>query len=294
MNHSVMLYDYQEQKQFYSIEDKMSSPTTSIQWINPSSSSLMVQATRKGAIYVWRVPPIEKKKQPSVVSSFLAFPAFAKQPVLENPKLKNSVVMDWNQDTGQLAAAGTTQLVKVWDMEQERLLCCKETGNSSPVVTVKSSTEFCYYCCLSNGHIVSMDTRCKDVLHPFSCEVTPTSSFVNMSVMSNSTIAVGQLDGHVILIDPRVFKPVKTMQLSPYLSCVQAHPTLPVLAASSLKSELSICNLEGTVLQSIRTRGGFRAASLGHLKTVAYHPLDNCLATFNSDGIVYVYKWSVC
>lgn len=288
MNNNIMIYDYQEQKQFYSIDDKLSTPTTSIEWINPSSSSLLVEATRKGTIYVWKIPPIEKRKQPTVVSSFLAFPAFAKQQSVES--MKNVVVMDWNQESGQLAAAGTTQLVKVWDMEQERLLCCKETGYNSPVVTVKSRDEFSYFCCLSNGRIVSMDTRCKEVVHQYSCDVTPASSFVNMSLMSNSNLVVGRLDGKTTIIDPRVFKPLKELQLPPLLSTIRAHPTLPVMTASSLKSELTICDLEGTVTQSIYTRGGFRAASLGHLKSVVYHPLDNCFASYNSDGIVYIYE----
>ena len=104
-----MMYDYQEQKQIHSIDDKLNTAPTAIEWINPSSSSLLVEATRKGTIYIWRVPPIERKKQPYMVSSFLAFPVFAKQNQQNHQSI--SVVMDWNQEAGQLAAAGTTQLV---------------------------------------------------------------------------------------------------------------------------------------------------------------------------------------
>lgn len=290
MNNSIMLYDYQEQKQIYSIDDKLNTTATAIEWINPSSASLLVEATRKGTVYIWRVPPIEKRKTPYMVSSFLAFPVFAKQ---QSQEKKNVVVMDWNQEAGQLAAAGTTQLVKVWDMEQERLLCCKDTGFSSPVVTVKSSSEFVYYCCLANGKLALMDTRCKEVLHPFSCAITPESTFVNMTVLNDSNLAIGQLDGKAMVIDPRVFKATTTFQLPTYLSSIHAHPILPVMAASSLQSEVTICNLDGSIYQSIQSRGGFRAASLGHVKSVVYHPLDNCLATYNSDGIVCVYKFSV-
>ena len=178
-------------------------------------------------------------------------------------------------------------------MDQERLLCGKETGYSSPVVTVKSSSEFVYYCCLANGHLVLMDTRCKEVLHPFSSTITPESTFVNMTVLNNSHRAIGQLTGHVMVVDPRVFKAHRSFEMPSFLSSLQAHPILPVMAASSLRSEITICNLEGSVLQSIQTRGGFRAASLGHVKSVVYHPLDNCIATYNSDGIVSVYKSSV-
>lgn len=283
-----MIYDYQEQKQFYSLDNHFGSQTTSIKWINPSSSALLVEATKKGAIYVWKTPSIEKKQQPSIVSSFLAFPVFAKQP--QDEKNMNSIVLDWNQTTGQLAAAGTTQLVKVWDMDQERLLCCKETGYQTPVVSVQSSSEFIYHCCLSNGIVMAMDTRCKEIVSEYSCKVEPSASFVNMSVMNNGSLVVGQLDGHIQILDPRVLQPVKTVQLPPLLSSIKAHPVLPLMVATSLRSELSICDLEGKVQQSIRTCGGFREASLGYLKSVAYHPLDNCIATYNSDGIVYVFN----
>ena len=288
MGQSTMIYDYQEQKQFYLLDNHFNSHTTSIEWINPSSSALLVEATRKGAIYIWKIPSIEKKQQPSIVSSFLAFPAFAKQP--QDEKNMNSIVLDWNQTTGQLAAAGTTQLVKVWDMDQERLLCCKETGYHSPVVSVKSSSEFIYHCCLSNGIVMAMDTRCKEIVNQYSTSLSSSSSFVNMSVMNNGTLVIGELDGQVHMIDPRVLQPMKTVQLPSLLSSIQAHPILPLIAATSLKSELSICDLEGNIQQSIRTCGGFREASLGYLKSVAYHPLDNCIATYNSDGIVYVFN----
>ena len=291
MNNSVIFYDYNEQRQIYSVAHSLPAASTDFAWINASSSALLVEATEKGVVYVWDVPRLDQKRQPRTVSSFLAFPVFAKEGsrALPNPR----VVVDWSQETGLLACAGSTQLVKVWDMEQERLVCCKETGFATPVVSVKSHGEFMHYCGLYDGHVISMDTRCKEVANVFECEVSKGNRIVSMVSRDSNSLVLGDFAGTLHTLDLRNQQEVASRHLLPYLSCVQTHPLLPLMAASSLNSELLLLR-EEEPFQSIRTLKGFRATSLGNLQSVALHPCSSTVATFNRNGVVYLFSWLVC
>ena len=291
VNSSVLLYDYNEQRQIYSVAHSLPAASTDFAWINASSNALLVEATEKGVVYVWDVPRLDQKRQPRSVSSFLAFPVFAKEGsrALSNPR----VVMDWSQETGLLACAGSTQLVKVWDMEQERLVCCKDTGFATPVVSVKSHGEFMHYCGLYDGHVISMDTRCKEVANVFQCDLGAGNRIVSMVARDANSLVLGDFAGTLHTLDLRSQREVASRPLLPYMSCVQTHPLLPLMAASSLNSELLLLR-EEEPFQSIRTLKGFRATSLGNLQSVTLHPCSSTVATFNRNGVVYLFSWRVC
>lgn len=292
VNSTVMVYDYEEKRQIYSIDTKLDAPATDLTWINPSSDALLVEATQKGSIYVWDIPSLDQKRQPRMVSSFLAFPVFAKdRSVSSSPP---TVVMDWAQSTGLLACAGSTQLVKVWDMDQERLVCCKETGFMTAVVSVKSHGEFMHYCGLYDGHVISMDTRCKEVSNVFECCMESNNRIVSMAMKDDYSIILGDFAGNALTVDLRVNREINSLFVTEYMSSLQVHPSLPTMVATSLNSEVVLMNDRGTKIQSIRTLEGFRAASLGNLQAVAMHPLDVAVATFNLNGIVYIYNSYVC
>ena len=282
-----MLYDYQDKRQIYSIDTKLNAAATCFQWINPSASSLLVEATHKGSVYIWDLPQLDSHRQPRMVSSFVAFPVFAKiQP--DDQSVRSSMVFDWNQESGLLVTAGTTQLVKVWNMDTEQLVCCKETNQQVPVISVIPQDTYSYLCCLTNGQILNMDIRCKEVSSVYST-VLKGSRFVNMVRTSQNTIAVGEYAGTLRLIDPRTFSEISSCSFLPSMSCIQAHPSMSTMIASSMRSELLLSNCMGEKLQSICALTGFRAASLGHLMAVAMHPLDTTVACYNTNGIVSIF-----
>ena len=118
---------------------------------------------------------------------------------------------------------------------------------------------------------------------------------VNMDVLPNGNLLVGQFSGLITEVDPRTYQFVRQTQLvSSMMSCVRAHPVMPLTVATTLQSEIVLCDTNGVLFQSIKALEGFRASSLGHLESVALHPLDTTLACYNSDGIVFIYHFSVC
>ena len=191
-------------------------------------------------------------------------------------------------------------MVKVWDMDKECLVCCKETGFTTPVITIQSQGEYMHYCGLYDGHITSMDTRCKEVLKIYDYAMTGRNRLVSMNFMDEYTLLLGDFSGSTLTVDLRmangsqegmprgVSSPLKVVDN--YMSDLQCHPNLSMRVATSLNSELCVMDGNGVHRQSIRTLEGFRAASLGCLQGVAMHPLDAVVATYNKDGMVYVFN----
>ena len=184
-------------------------------------------------------------------------------------------------------------MVKVWDMEKERLVCCKETGYLTPVKSIKSRGEYMHYCGLYDGHVISMDTRCKEVSNVYQCPMNGQNRLVSLDFTDLHTIQLGDFSGNLYSVDLRMTdapQACPSVTIMNYMTDLKRHPNLPMMAATSLNSELQILNWSGEQRQSVRTLEGFRAASLGLLQGVAMHPLDTVVATYNRKGIVYIYN----
>lgn len=283
-----MLYDYQDKKQIYSLDTKPDAPVTSIQWMNPSASPLLVEGTQKGAVFIWSIPTIEKHKQPQIRSSFTAFPAFAKS-AAEGQARSTSLLLDWNQHSGLLAAAGSTQIVKIWDVETEKIRCERNTASSVGCAAIKSVSANAYFCCLLNGKLLGIDTRMKNMTSLYTAGIGEKSRVVGMRVLENSVL-LGDFSGTMRVVDTRTFSEVSSSSIVPLMSSFQGHAEMNVVVGTSLNSEIVLANREGEQMQSIRVLDGFRALSLGQVLSCAMHPIDSAIACYNSSGIVYVYK----
>ena len=115
-----------------------------------------------------------------------------------------------------------------------------------------------------------------------------------MAIKDENSIILGDFAGNALTIDLRVNHEISSLFVTEYMSNLQVHPSLPTMVATSLNSEVVLMSDRGTKIQSIRTLEGFRAASLGNLQAVTMHPLDMAIATFNLNGIVYIYNSCVC
>ena len=156
-------------------------------------------------------------------------------------------------------------------------------------MAIKAVAPSAYYCCLSNGKLIGIDVRVKNVTSLFSAGIGANSRVVGMCPLGNS-VMIGDFAGNMHVVDTRTFAEVDCLPLVPYMSSLEAHSEMNALVATSLKSEIVLTNREGEHIQSIRVLDGFRALSLGKVLGSAMHPIDSAVACYNASGIVYVYK----
>ena len=280
---TVSLFDYRENQAMPPLDPKLSTCATSLEWINPSESALLVEGTRKGAIFIWDI------RQPRVVSSFVAFPVFSKdQP--KGSEVTPAMLCRWSQSAGLLATAGTTQLVKVWNLETEQLACCRATGEESPVVSLLSEERSGFTCALRNGRVLQIDARTHDVLRLFQSPQND-AKLVGLVSVSEFLFATAEFDGWLRFFDRRnASTAVSERFLAPTLTALEAQPAMEMMVTTSLRSELRILDREGETKQVVRATKGFRTKPLGNLMGAAIHPLSGAVACYNARGVVCVYE----
>lgn len=279
----VLLFDYRERQAMPPIDPRLNAPATAFEWINASATALLAEATRKGAIFIWDL------RQPRAVSSFVAFPVFAK----EQPRgraVTPAMVCRWSQEAGLLGTAGTTQLVKVWNLETEQLALCRATGEETPVVSMLCSEGGGFLCGMKNGRVLEIDMRIRDVLRLLQSPQNG-AKLVGLAQCDPNTLALAEFDGWLRFFDRRnAAQPVSSRFVTPALTSLQSQPALSMLVTSSLQSELRVMDCKGETRQIVKARKGFRTKPLGNVLGTAIHPLSGAVACYNARGVVCVYE----
>jgi regulator-associated protein of mTOR len=152
---------------------------TSACWMNEAYNSLLVTGCDDGSVRVWgglAFSAAEGRRQASKVSAFFAVPN------LTPDTSKSGLILEWQQSSGLLNAAGNSDKIRSWDMNVEK--CCHE---------MKTETKAC---------ITTLTTPWRDYL------------FEDARAMSGSygagpnLLVAGFSDGSIRLFDNRMGSPV--------------------------------------------------------------------------------------
>ena len=201
-----------------------------------------------------------------------------------------AMVCRWNQNAGLLGTAGTTQLVKIWNLETEQLACCRSTGEKTPVVSLLTEEAGGFLCGLKNGRVLQIDMRMHDVLPLFQSPQNG-AKLVGLEETSEYLLATAEFDGWIRFFDRRnASAAVSSRFLTPALTSLASQPALSMLVTTSLQSELRVMDGAGETKQIMRAMKGFRTKPLGNLLGAAIHPLSGAVACFNARGVVCVYE----
>lgn len=125
----VSLWNINEAKKYCSFpngNDK-DSRMTSVSWLNEESKSLLITGANDGTLRIWegllRDDLSLSKERPTLVSAFIA------EPDIVAGTRGSGLVMEWQQCTGMLVTAGSSAMLRCWDIETEK--CCNEIDRNS-------------------------------------------------------------------------------------------------------------------------------------------------------------------
>jgi hypothetical protein len=118
--------DAKEYCSFHNGNDKDSRLTT-ISWVNEESKSLLITGATDGTLRIWegllRDDCSLSNEAPNLISAFLA------EPDIVAGTKGSDLIMEWQQCTGKLVTAGSSALLRCWDIETEK--CCNEIDRNS-------------------------------------------------------------------------------------------------------------------------------------------------------------------
>ena len=93
---------------------------TSLIFVNEDVDSLLLAGSADGNLRIYRhydKNGVHSAHQPEIVSGFRALPELVRS------KRPSGLIVDWQQVTGHLLAAGDSRVVRVWDAHRELCVC---------------------------------------------------------------------------------------------------------------------------------------------------------------------------
>ncbi|XP_053607559.1 regulatory-associated protein of mTOR isoform X2 [Plodia interpunctella] len=196
-------------------------------------------------------------------------------------------LMRWSAARGSLALAGASALVRVWDARAELLLRDVPTGRDARVSALSRAGDM-LMCGFADGCARGWDERTSaapvlalhDHAAPVLCATLRSDVY---------TLITGAADGAVRFYDTRRLSVRHTAQAPAPLAALDVHPLCSLVACGSVNQCISIYDLSGSQLHSIKFHEGFMGARIGPVSCLTFHPLRCALGVGSKDSTVSVY-----
>lgn len=291
------------------------SKVSALEWVNGHDLSLLLVAADDGSLRVWR--PNLGTREPTLVSAWQAFTNL-------KPK-QTGMIVAWEQWTQTVITTGDTRVLRLWDVEKElrvidlptgtdASVTCLDSSYSGPSLEVtplpsrrrKSSTslnDFSEVPHQTNPKMGYAVAGCADgSVRLFDRRCSPQDSRVRVWMqhagtvlavqIKDSLVISGSSDGDVKIYDIRKSDSLHTnVAIQNYgMSCMSIHRSANTYACGSASQFISIFNLNGSSLNTIRFYEGFMGQKIGPVSCLNFHPHKVVLAAGTSDCCVNVYS----
>jgi WD40 repeat protein len=129
----ISLWDYKDSERVgqFSNDNARGSKISAVEWVNEHQTSLLLVGSDDGLVRLWRnvhTPSVE------MVSAWVAVRSMPRGTGV-------GLVLDWQQETGHLLAAGPTDSIRVWDVEREICVLDLPVDSESYVSSICSMSE---------------------------------------------------------------------------------------------------------------------------------------------------------
>lgn len=103
------------------------------------------------------------------------------------------------------------------------------------------------------------------------------------------TMVTGCMNGEVCIYDMRNMAVTETVRAPAPLAAIDVHPLCNLIACGSVNQSISIYDLKGASLNTIKFHEGFMGARIGPVSCLTFHPLRCAMGVGSKDSTVSVY-----
>jgi len=314
----IGVWDYEEGRQVIDLGNGNavgSTRMTSLKWINPETKSLLLVGSDDGVVRVWdglldgdateqALSPEGDHDRPggpsqSTTSGPRRAGASSQKSLLEEETVgarlvtafvavpdivagegfsRSGLVSEWRQDSGTLTVGGSSETLRLWDLEQEQNIATWKSGDPSTCVTsmasvrwgstleptspnLGSGTSGCSFVAgYGNGALRLFDTRVDAKANPCLSMIEHQHWVVHVQFTCRSSfheLLSGSLAGEAKFWDLRYTGKgsIRTIEVqrSP-MTALALHPCAPIMASGSHKQFIKILDSEGDQLGMIKVR----------------------------------------
>jgi len=262
----VGLWDTKTLEHFndFSNENKKEFRITSLQLINDQHISLLMTGSNDGVVRIWKNPHIKAGQE--MVSAWTA---------IRNFHGNCDFLIDWQQSKARLLAAGSTDVIRVWDVQRE--MCTRDipVGTKAGVTAlVSGGQDNVAYVGTRDGTVRSFDLRQSQTMvsrSPFRCNVAKLGIQRGCGDASKLVCISGESEVFVYDIRLETKKQFLVMDgMSP--DAFSLHNYANLFATGSMKQVIKLYDFNGTVLSTIRSYRGFMGKSIGPVRCIQFHP----------------------
>ncbi|CAB3223509.1 unnamed protein product [Arctia plantaginis] len=204
----------------------------------------------------------------------------------------------WCARRRTLALAGRAPLVRLWDAHTELLLADIDTECEAAATSLwrggghdgsGGGVAQQLVCGFSDGSVRAWDERDSPrTVFRLHDHHAPVLAAVHRPDLY--TMITGCINGEVRMYDSRKMSQVSdTVRAPAPLAAIDVHPLCNLIACGSVNQSISIYDLKGTLLNTIKFHEGFMGARIGPVSCLTFHPLRCAMGVGSKDSSVSVY-----
>ncbi|XP_013169289.1 PREDICTED: protein raptor homolog [Papilio xuthus] len=198
-----------------------------------------------------------------------------------------AVLLRWSETRRSLALAGLCGTVRLWDADAEMLSC--DIGTETEAAATSLWRGPLLTCGFADGAVRAWDERAPAepvfTLHDHAAPVLCAAHRAHQP----HTLLTGCAEGVVRVYDTRKLAAREVVRAPGPLAALDLHPLCNLLACGSVNQCISIYDLKGTPLNTIKFHEGFMGARIGPVSCLTFHPLRCALGVGAKDSTVSVY-----
>ncbi|KAG7303144.1 hypothetical protein JYU34_013176 [Plutella xylostella] len=273
---------------------------TALAWLNAHDRALLVAASHSGALTVYR--PSGSSAEPRLVSAWRAlepWPAAEPRPPPAQPLYSTmgspypapptATLLAHCPRRASLACAGHAPDVALWDLARA-LRHASIPTESQEAVSALSQYEDTLYCGFADGVVRCWDVRAPPRAAPAPAPAPARAAAVLLAQRRGHTLVTACVDGQVTLLDVRrADTPLHSLLAPAPLAAAAVHPRASLLACGSVNQSISLFDLSGAALHTIKFHEGFMGARIGPVSCLSFHPLRVAMGVGSKDSTVSVY-----
>ncbi|CAK1595697.1 unnamed protein product [Parnassius mnemosyne] len=197
-----------------------------------------------------------------------------------------AVLLRWSEARRSLALAGLCSTIRLWDADAELLSADINTECEAAATALWRGPLL--LAGFGDGSVRAWDERAAAApalaLHAHAAPVLCVAPRPH-----RHALLTGCMDGVIRVYDTRKMAAVEVVRAPGPLAAVDVHPLCDLLACGSVNQCISIYDLKGATLNTIKFHEGFMGARIGPVSCLTFHPLRCALGVGSKDSTVSVY-----
>ncbi|XP_012221009.1 regulatory-associated protein of mTOR isoform X6 [Linepithema humile] len=268
---------------------------TALEFINPHDLSLIMAGSDDGSVRIWKHYNGSISRDPILLTAWQALadvqPATKTSSGMEHQAIAR-LVTKWEQESLTLAVTGDVRIVRLWDAETELKKQDIPTGADccTTCLDVDGTGAIMALGC-GDGSVRLLDRR----LPPAEARVMTWrehTAWVLGAYLRESEpqLFTGSSSGDIKIFDLRKNSSVNTLQIASGIAALMVHEVADIFACGTTNHCLSVHNMTGQHLNTIKFHEGFMGTRLSPVSCLNFHPHRVTMAAGFVDSTFTVYE----